>query len=220
MRINKFVAQASGMSRRKADQYIISGQVEINKIIAQVGDQVNTNDEVLLRGKRLLLPTKYTVLLLNKPVGYVSSRVGQGHKTVYDILPEKYANLKLIGRLDKNSSGLILLTNNGELANKLTHPSFAKEKVYEIELNKALTSQDETKITSGQVELEDGVSKLVLKPLLNNRLNWQIKMSEGRNRQIRRTFEKLNYSVNKLHRTNFGEYSLANLPSGEFREIA
>jgi len=219
MRINKYIALASDLSRRQADKLIASGEVEINKNIAQLSDQVELNDQVYLRGQALTLPTEYITIALNKPVGYVCSKNGQGSHTIYDLLPKNYQNLNSIGRLDKNSSGLILLTSDGQLANKLTHPSYEKIKVYEVKLARPLTISDKDKIISGKIVLSDGVSKFKLSTLNQDNMVWLIEMKEGRNRQIRRTFEALNNKVTKLNRTRFGDYTLGKLRPGEYREI-
>lgn len=227
MRINKFIAQATGMSRRAADRAIAEGRVAINGGRIEVGTEVAPADTASLDGKPLTLQAKTLTIILNKPVGYVVSRDGQGSKTVYDLLPPEYHHLKPIGRLDKDSSGLLLLTNDGNLANELTHPKYQKEKIYQVELDKPLSAEDKAKIEQG-IQLEDGLSKLTvisttveksrsLDSARDNR-KWTIKMQEGRNRQIRRTFAALGYTVTKLHRTHFGTYALANLPVGSHRE--
>lgn len=151
---------------------------------------------------------------------YVCSRDGQGGKTIYDLLPPELHHLKPVGRLDKNSSGLLLLTNDGQLAQQLTHPSFQKTKVYNIALNKPLEPLHHQMISDHGVVLEDGISKLQLQRMNetdNN--NWKVIMSEGRNRQIRRTFDSLGYNVVKLHRTQFGPYKLNQLASGKFDDL-
>lgn len=216
MRINKFVAQATGFSRRAADTYIAQGRVEVNGQKVTAGHQLNRADKVTLDGKLLKSPTSFTLVMLNKPVGYVASRDGQGSKTIYDILPALYHKLKPVGRLDKDSSGLLLLTDNGQLAQELTHPSYRKEKVYEIELDKPLSSTHQNAIEEG-VMLEDGLSSLKLSGLANK---WTVTMSEGRNRQIRRTFGALGYNVVKLHRTQFGAYKInPKLQPRQFQEL-
>jgi 23S rRNA pseudouridine2605 synthase len=154
--------------------------------------------------------------MLNKPAGYIVSRDGQGGKTIYDLLPSEYQSLQPVGRLDKNSSGLLLLTNDGQLAYDLTHPSQHKTKVYRITLNKPLSSSDRQTIELVGVQLEDGVSKLHIDELPNGHgLSWQIVMSEGRKRQIRRTFQFLGYKVFLLHRIKFGDYELGKLGNGQ-----
>jgi 23S rRNA pseudouridine2605 synthase len=215
MRINKFIAQATGLSRREVDALISAQKVTVNNLIAQTGLQITEEDSIILNGKKLRLQA-LTTILLNKPVGYVCSRNGQGSKTIYDLLPKQYHNLKTAGRLDKDSSGLLLLTNDGTLANTLTHPSFDKNKVYEVQLNKALSLQDKLKIEHG-IELEDGISALQLK---GRDKKWVVTMKEGRNRQIRRTFNQLDYTVTKLHRIRFGNYSIDDLSGKLFSVIS
>lgn len=217
MRINKFVALATGISRRAADKAISDGRVKINSRPVSVGDAVGSKDVVSLDGKTIT-PSTTATLMINKPTGYVSSRNGQGSKTIYDLLPEQFHNLKPIGRLDKDSSGLLLLTNDGGLANQLTHPRYAKTKVYEVELNKPLQPLHQQMISDHGVVLADGSSKLSLQKL-NTDTDWQITMSEGRNRQIRRTFEALGYRVIKLRRTCFGPYKLSQLANTQVFKI-
>lgn len=217
MRINKFVALASGISRRKADLFIKQGRVLINSVVADLTSKVDDSDVISLDGQTLKKPDSYTTIILNKPAGYICSKDGQGGKTVYELLPDDLQHLKTVGRLDKDSSGLILLSNNGDLAQNLTHPSFSKVKIYEVTLDKALLETDARKIEEG-IELEDGISKLKLEPL-SNPADWRVTMNEGRNRQIRRTFEVIDYRVDRLHRTNFGSYKLGDLKEGEFKNV-
>jgi 23S rRNA pseudouridine2605 synthase len=208
MRLNKYIALGTGLSRRAADAAIVAGRVTINGQTADTGRQVTAGDVVTLDGRAIALIVKTLTLMLHKPTGYVVSRNGQGSKTIYDLLPEEYHSLKPVGRLDKDSSGLLLLTNDGELAHRLTHPSFRKLKIYELTLNKALEPLHQQMISGQGVPLDDGPSKLHLEKLNNLRTDWRITMHEGRNRQIRRTFEALDYRVAKLHRIQFGDYRL------------
>lgn len=220
MRINKFIALASGLSRRAADRSISEGRVRIDGRPASLGDNADESSKILLDGKLLSLPDQTTTIMLNKPVGYVCSRDGQGSPTIYDLVPEDFKKLKSIGRLDKDSSGLILLTNDGQLANELTHPSYSKTKIYEIELSQPLQLNDAKRISNPGIELDDGISQLALESLDGSNKKWRIEMSEGRNRQIRRTFEKLGIKVVALRRTNFGPYALIQLaPTQTFMVI-
>ena len=219
MRINKFIALASGMSRRRADILVEQGKVLVNGQPAQAGQDIADADVVLLYGRELHAPAQTRTILFNKPVGAVVSREGQGSHTIYDILPPEYSQLKPVGRLDKDSSGLLLLTNDGQLAQTLTHPSHHKTKVYEVKLNKPLAPLHRQMISDHGVQLSDGVSQLELERLKDgDDTAWRVRMHEGRNRQIRRTFLALGYSVNALHRTHFGEYALGDLPSGACKE--
>lgn len=220
VRLNKFLAERLGLSRRQADDAIAAGKVLVNEKTAVLGARIDKNDKVCYNGKIVPISVGYIYLGLNKPVGYVCSRRRQGEfPTIYEILPKKYQDLKTVGRLDKDSSGLILLTNDGDFAFRMTHPGFAKIKVYEVKLDHALEPLHQQMIADFGVNLPDGVSKLGLERLTDDRKHWRVVMSEGRNRQIRRTFGALGYTVVKLHRTDFGPYQLNDLPAGEFIEV-
>lgn len=218
MRINKYVALATGMSRRKADELLAQGRVGLNGQPVQVGQQASEDDTVTLNGKTLKLPLKTQTVLMDKPVGYVCSRRGQGNQTIYELLPSQYHHLKPVGRLDKDSSGLLVLTNDGQLANRLTHPKFSKQKLYQIRLDRPLKPADQQQIIDG-VRLHDGISQLGLKNIGGTHNLWQISMHEGRNRQIRRTFEALGYSVIALRRTQLADYTLASLNDAIFKPL-
>jgi len=215
MRLNQFLAKATGVSRRQADELIKQGRVMVNNQPAQIGARLDETDKVQL--DKTMLETRETqTVLLNKPVGYVCSREGQGSHTIYDLLPKNLQHLKPIGRLDKDSSGLLLLTNDGDLAQQLTHPSFEKQKIYTIALDKELTEADFETITKQGVKLEDGLSKFALDFINDQNFMWKVTMHEGRNRQIRRTFEALGYQVLSLHRIAFGPYHLDTVGAGKF----
>ena len=221
IRLKKYLAEKVGRSRREADNLIVDGKVLVNQQPAVLGARISETDEIICDGK--IISTKkpeYIYLMLNKPVGYVSSRKAQGEvPTLYELLPEKYQKLKTVGRLDKNSSGLILLTNDGDFAFKHTHPKFYKLKTYLVELDQTLAPLHQQEISDFGIHLEDGLSKLFLTKLDKGRLKWQVEMSEGRNRQIRRTFAALGYKVVKLHRIEFGHYQLGDLKTGEFKLV-
>ena len=254
MRINKYIAGASHLSRRSADAALATGRVHVNGNAARPGMTVTDTDVVTLDGRILTPAVSVTTLILNKPSGYVCSRDGQGSPTIYAILPAKYHQLNPVGRLDKDSSGLLLLTNDGQLAEQLTHPRYAKTKVYEITLDKPLQPLHQQMITDHGIQLEDGPSRFLITKIdtraqrghereasgeaeaaleqsddstskwasLSSEMEksttaYQITMREGRNRQIRRTFAALGYTVKTLHRTHFGPYTLTDLPSAEHR---
>lgn len=221
-RLNKFIARATGLSRRQADQIISEHRIKVNGQVARIGQPVSTSDTIQLDGAELRLPVKRTLLLLNKPIGYVCSRRAQAEnvQTIYQLLPPEYQALKTVGRLDKDSSGLILLTNDGDLTQLLTHPRHAKQKQYQVQLDRPLSLVHRQMINDFGLELADGLSRLTLSQLSSDRTCWQITMSEGRNRQIRRTFSALGYQTVRLHRTKFGDYDLPdNLPAGKWRQI-
>jgi len=221
MRLNKFLAAATGMGRRTADAAIQARRVQVNGSPAQAGQSVTTADSVTLDGKLVVISEETVTIMLNKPIGYVVSRNGQGSKTIYDLLPAEYQRLKPVGRLDKESSGLLLLTNDGQLANELTHPSRQKIKVYEVTLDKPLALLHQQMITDYGILLDDGPSKFQLERLtVKSREKWKIIMHEGRNRQIRRTFKALGYTVTQLHRTQFGSYYLEpQTAAGDFTRV-
>lgn len=210
-----------GISRREADKLIEERKVKINNQIANLGARVSTNDEVSANNKIISGITKYEYVALNKPTGYVCSRKRQGNTpTIYELLPVVMAKLKPVGRLDKDSSGLILLSNDGDFAFQMTHPSFHKVKIYKVRLDRDLEPLHQQMISDYGINLEDGPSKLTLERLSDsNRRDWTVTMHEGRNRQIRRTFAALGYSVVKLHRTNFGKYAIGDLKPGEYEII-
>ena len=218
-RLNKYLATNFGVSRREADALISDGKVFINDKRAIIGARVEEGDRVEIEGHKVN-KEKLIYLALNKPTGYVCSRRRQGDTpTMYELLPEKYQTLKSVGRLDKNSSGIILLTNDGDFAYQMTHPKFIKTKIYEVEIDRDLAPLHQQMIADFGVQLPDGLSRLGLEKMNDERTAWRITMSEGRNRQIRRTFDALGYKVVLLHRTNFGKYGLSGLKSGEFCEV-
>ncbi|MGB4767794.1 MAG: pseudouridine synthase [Candidatus Saccharimonas sp.] len=222
LRLNKHLALQLGVSRREADELIASGSVTINGIVATLGARFKATDTLEVKGKALdSEKIAYTYLALNKPTSYVCSRRAQGNdETIYTLLPQRYHHLKPVGRLDRDSSGLILLTNDGDFAFHMTHPKFAKTKVYQVRLDHDLEPLHQQMISDFGVQLEDGRSQLTLERLSDDRRDeWQVTMSEGRNRQIRRTFASLGYTVKKLHRIQFGNYSLGDMKRGEFQVV-
>lgn len=222
MRLNKFIAHATGISRREADELIRTGNVVVNGKAADLGCDVDPDDDTVTVNNQLVkLPAEHTTIMLNKPVGYVCSRNAQakGVKTIYELLPDQYKALKTVGRLDKDSTGLILLTDDGDLAHQLTHPSFAKTKEYIVELDHALAPLHQQMISDFGINLDDGPSQLLLERLNDERTKFNVTMHEGRNRQIRRTFAALGYQVKSLHRTTFGPYTLGDLASGKWSAL-
>ena len=241
IRLNKFLAERLGISRREADELISAGKVTINGKKANLGDRIQITPtsigageistersdigetertepvqqpEIRCSGKLVPFNTDYIYLAFNKPVGYVCSRRAQGSApTLYELLPPKYQKLKTVGRLDKDSSGLILLTNDGDFAFRMTHPKFRKEKVYEIELDKPLAPLHQQMISDFGVMLDDGPSKFTV---IRDGKQYIVTLTEGRNRQIRRTFAVLGYTVTKLHRTKFGKYELGKLAPNSY----
>lgn len=241
MRLNKFLSLSLNISRRAADDLIAAKQIKLNNQNAKLGDRVEPeSDEVQYQNKILKLNNlEKTYLLLNKPSGYLSSKVSQGGApTLYELLPKKYHNLNLniAGRLDKDSCGLILLTNDGNYLNQLIHPKFNKTKTYTVKLNKKLAEADLTKLKTGIQIGDSRPSKFKqikpISPSPSQGEGWdegssvledcfyQIQLTEGRNRQIRRTFYELGYKVKYLQRTQLGPFKLNNLKEGKVRTVS
>lgn len=221
IRLNKHLALQLGVSRREADELIASGKVTVNGAQVTLGARIQPNSAIAVNNKPLTAKANMRYVLFNKPVGYVCSRRAQGdNPTIYSILPPDYQVLKPVGRLDKNSSGLIILTNDGDFAYRMTHPKFHKSKVYEVKLNSDLAPFHQQMIADYGVDLPDGKSQLSLMRLSDaDRQSWQATMAEGRNRQIRRTFAALGYEVTALHRTQFGNYALGDIKPGTHQDI-
>ena len=183
---------------------------------------------IQIDGKNIQPPKKTSILIaLNKPVGYICSKDGQGGRTIYSLLPKELQSLNPIGRLDKDSSGLLLMTNDGQLMQEMAHPSFSKQKVYKIQIDKPLKFNHFIDISKKGVNIGDSrPSAFLLSNTKDKKLNfsesntiWYASLEEGRNRQIRRTFEAIGYRVTKLHRIQFGTYKLDNLKPGEYSNI-
>ena len=221
IRLNKYLALQLGVSRREADELIEGGNVLVDDKPAVIGARISKVSKVSVNGKVIAGNTKLRYIALNKPVGYVCSRKAQDdNPTIYELLPTEDHALKPVGRLDKDSSGLILLSNDGDFALRMTHPRFGKTKRYEVSIDHDLEPLHQQMISDYGVELTDGTSRLVVERQNDDsRHDWFVSMSEGRNRQIRRTFAALGYTVTKLHRTQFGPYVLDGLEPGKTVEV-
>lgn len=221
MRLNKYLSLSLNISRRASDDLIAAKKVKINEQVAVLGNRVEPEtDQVKVLGK-IVKPeqTMKTYLLLNKPEGYLSSKVSQGGApTVYELLPKEYKklNLNIAGRLDKDSCGLILLTNDGDYLNKITHPSSGKTKTYTVRLNKELQPEDLEKLKAG-IQIGDSRPSKFKSITPREDSSLEVELEEGRNRQIRRTFYELGYRVTFLQRTKLGPYELEDLKEGEIR---
>ena len=216
MRLNKYLADSTDLSRRKADTTIENGRVKVNGVVAQLGTIVQPGDTVLLDGVYVgsSKSDKKVTILLNKPIGYVCSKNGQGSPTIYELIDEEYKDLNIAGRLDKDSSGLVILTSDGRLLQELTHPSNNKEKIYKVTIDRELNQDDRTKLIQGIDIGDERLSKFKnIKKIIE--LTYEITMEEGRNRQIRRSFDALNYEVKQLHREQLGRYRLGKLNEKE-----
>jgi len=219
-RLNKFLSNSGVCSRRDADELIKSGQITVNgEVVTELGTKVSPKDEVKYRGKKISKEQK-VYILLNKPKDVVTTvRDKHAEMTVIDIVkdacPER---VYPVGRLDKNTTGLLLLTNDGELTKQLTHPSFKKKKIYHVQLDKNLTQTDMQKIADG-LQLEDDfiVPDAISFVEESDKSQVGIEIHTGQNRIVRRIFESLGYRVKKLDRVYFAGLTKKNLPRGKFR---
>ena len=220
IRLNKYLANAGVCSRREADDFIQAGVVTVNgQIVTELGTKVLRGDEVKFHDQPVTLEKKVYVLL-NKPKDYVTtSDDPQQRKTVMDLVkdacPER---IYPVGRLDRNTTGVLLLTNDGEMASKLTHPKFLKKKVYHVYLDKNVTMHDMQQIASG-IELEDGEIHADAIEYADDHDKSQvgIEIHSGKNRIVRRIFESLGYRVTKLDRVQFAGLTKKNLRRGDWR---
>ncbi|MBO6217940.1 MAG: rRNA pseudouridine synthase [Prevotella sp.] len=220
LRLNKFIANAGVCSRREADEFIQNGAVTVNgQVVTELGVKVLRSDEIIVNGTPVSIEKKVYVLL-NKPKGYVTtSDDPQQRKTVMDLVknvcPER---IYPVGRLDRNTTGVLLLTNDGDLASKLTHPKFLKKKVYHVFLDKNVTAHDIQQISEG-IELSDGEvhADAIAYASDTDKSQVGIEIHSGKNRIVRRIFESLGYRVIKLDRVQFAGLTKKNLRRGDWR---
>jgi 23S rRNA pseudouridine2605 synthase len=221
VRLNRFIANAGICSRRDADKLIEAGEIKVNnKVVTEMGYQVMPTD-VVKYGNRRLNREKPAYVLLNKPKDFLTTTEDpQDRKTVMELVKNAgESRIYPVGRLDRNTTGLILLTNDGELADKLTHPSNEIEKIYQAELDKPLTDEDFEKIKEG-LKLEDGEIKVDdLAKVTPDGYVIGVKIHSGKNRIVRRIFEHLGYEVTKLDRTTFAGLTKKDLPRGSWRYL-
>ena len=222
IRLNKYLANAGICSRREADTFIAAGNVTVNgKVITEMGHKVGSGDEVRFDG-RLLNPEKKEYLLLNKPKNFITTtRDEKGRRTVMELISSATkARLVPVGRLDRNTTGLLLFTNDGDLSKKLTHPKHNVRKIYHVVLDKNLKLSDLNKIKKG-IELEDGPIQADEVSFVGNKPKNEvgIELHSGRNRIVRRIFEHLGYQVVRLDRVVFGGLTKKDLPRGHWRHL-
>ena len=218
MRLNRYLALCGLGSRRACEEIILGGSVRINgRPVRELSTVVQPGDTVVAKGREVR-PAAARYIALNKPPGFLSSRASQGGKpTIYDLLPREAANLAHVGRLDAESEGLLLLSNDGALAQALTHPSRHVEKEYEVILDKAFDAKFIPKLLKG-VYLEEGRAKAAhVHVEAPNKL--RVILTQGINRQIRRMFAALGYKVKRLTRTRLGPLRLGRLPRSAWREL-
>jgi 23S rRNA pseudouridine2605 synthase len=222
----KALTEAGIDSRRRLADAIREGRVRVNKTVAEDFRQpINIKtDNITINGQPVdLKPEQLVYLMLNKPAGVMSTTSDErGRRTVIHLLPEKYRHLRLypVGRLDRDTTGLLLLTNDGELTNRLTHPRYEHDKEYLVVIKEKLKPEEKQRLERG-IELEDGLTHLaVVREISDPPFNYSITIHEGKKRQVRRMFDSVGHSVQALKRVRTGGLRLGKLKEGEVRELS
>ncbi len=222
VRLNKFIAENSRFSRRKADELIEQGKVRVNNFPAKMGSSVDPEqDSIFVNGKEIKAITEKVYFALNKPKGYITTRSDeQNRKTVMELLP-KIKNLKPAGRLDKDTEGLLLLSNDGDFIYRLTHPSFECEKTYYTRVRGELKKDKKGRLEKGIIIDGRKTHPAQINIISQNEkeTSLTIKIHEGRNRQIRKMFDKIGHPVKYLRRTQIGKVTLGDLKVGEYKKL-
>ncbi len=222
IRLNKYIASSGLCSRRSADEMIEQGKVNVNgKKVTELGFLINEKDKVFIDGK-LIQPKKHEYYRFYKPAGYITTSDDEkGRKTIYDILPEYMHTLNPVGRLDKDSTGLLIMTNDGELINELTHPSVKVPKVYIVRVNGKLNQNHINQMALG-IEIEPGkkaYAEVSVIEISNKSTLTEVVLHQGMNRQIRKMFDYLGFEVESLKRIQHATITLEGLKKGEFKPI-
>ena len=222
IRLNRYIANAGICSRREADTYIAAGSVSVNgKVITEMGYKVKLTDDVRFDGRKLN-PEKKEYILLNKPKNFITTTNDEkGRRTVMELVSSASKNRLLpVGRLDRNTTGLLLFTNDGDLTKKLTHPTHGVRKIYHVHLDKNLALADLRKIEAG-LQLEDGAVQVNDVSYIQGAPKKEVgvEIHSGRNRIVRRIFEHLDYHVTKLDRVIFAGLTKKDLPRGHWRHL-
>lgn len=222
VRLNKYISSAGICSRRDADELIEQGKVIVNgKKVTELGYLVGDKDKVFIDGK-LIQPKKHEYYKFYKPAGYITtSEDEKGRKTIYDVLPENMKTLKPVGRLDKDSTGLLIMTNDGDLINDLTHPSVKVPKVYIVRIDGKINQNHINQMASG-IEIEEGkiaYAEVDVIEVSNKSTLMEVVLYQGLNRQIRKMFDFLGFQVESLKRIQHATIQLEGLKKGEFKPI-
>lgn len=223
LRINKYIAHTGYCSRRKADELIIEGKVRINgKVVTDFSVAVKDQDKVTINGKSVSPVKEYTYIRYYKPAGYITTKSDEkGRKTIYDILPPEVQNLKPIGRLDKASTGLIIMTDDGDLINKMTHPSVKIPKIYRVCVQGKIDQNDLIRWAKG-IEIEKGKIAYAEAEVIefdNGNTVLTVILRQGMNRQIRKMADAIGHPVISLKRTHHGSIDLLGLQKGAFKYL-
>lgn len=222
IRLNRYIAENSEYSRRSADELILEGKVCVNgKVIKELGSKISSKDKISIDGKDIK-KKNYEYYIFHKPAGFITTKSDEkSRKTIYDILPENFKLLNPCGRLDKASSGLLIMTNDGELLQNLTHPKIHVAKVYKVSIKGKLSEGDIYKLVNG-IEIEEGKVAYAEVELLDfdkGISSLKITLYQGFNRQIRKMMEKLGKEVVALKRISHGTITLQGIEKGQFRKI-
>ena len=222
VRLNKYIASCGFCSRRKADEYIEAGKVRVNgEVVTELGCIISTKDRVMVHNK-IVKPQVLTYIRYYKPAGYITTMDDEkGRKTIYDILPEEVQNLKPIGRLDKDSTGLLILTNDGDMINAFAHPSVHVPKIYRVCAQGKLNLNDLTLMEKG-IEIEKGQVAYALARIIefeSKNTVLEMVLHQGLNRQIRKMLDSLGHPVISLKRLSMGPVDLQGLKKGQFKYI-
>ena len=222
MRINKYLASTGLASRRKCEEYVLSGRVKINgKVETNLAFDVAEKDEVFVDEKQVKLPEKFTYLMMHKPKGYLTTvSDDRNRKTVMDLLPAEYKHLMPVGRLDFNSEGLLLFTNDGDVAQKIMRPAREVIKTYSVKVEGEVSESDAKEMQKG-VELVDGTKfkecRVKIQEVKERKTKLEVSITEGKNREIRKIFDKFGYNVIFLKRVSIGTIKLGGLTRGTCR---
>ena len=225
MRINKYLAECNISSRRKVEEFIKNGKIMVNgNVVTDLSTQINESDVVKFNGVVVKPTLNKIYLLLNKPIGYITTvKDEQGRHTVLDLIVKMPDRIYPVGRLDCNTEGMLILTNDGDFANLLIHPRNEINKVYRVQLNRVPSIEELNKIKSG-VKLEDYVTKPAQisnqKKLEGGRYQLDITIHEGKNREVRKMFEAVGLKVKYLARIKIGSLPIGNLPLGKYKTLS
>ena len=222
MRINKYLSSAGLASRRKCEEFVLQGRVSVNgKVVSNLAFDVAENDKVLVDGNKIELPNKYTYLMMHKPKGFLTTLSDdRERKTVMELLPENLKMLKPIGRLDYNSEGLLLFTNDGDVAQNVMRPAKEVVKTYSVKVEGEVASGDVVEMEKG-VETINGEKfrpcKIKVLEIKDRKTKLEVQITEGKNREIRKIFDKFGYNVIFLKRVAIGTIKLGGLTRGTCR---
>ncbi len=223
LRLQKFLANAGVTSRRKAEELITSGRVKVNgRVVTELGTKIDDARDVVVVSGKQIKSAEPVWIALHKPRGYLSTRKDpQGRPTVYDLLPPALHGLFYVGRLDLDSEGLLLLTNDGDTANRLLHPRYEVERVYEVLVRGEIKPDKIQRLLDG-VELDDGVATAETVRVLGvtrNEMRLRLTLREGRKREVRRMLWAVGHKVLRLKRLSYGPIRLGRLPEGKWRKL-